>query len=148
MARRFCSCRSVASTRCRSATSALKTRLRTDALIMNMISIRKDSLGVVAFGAPAARASQTAKPERMRVQVAVSREPHRRAAHNSSATARMLNALLFTVSSSSGLKTKRPTTLAARNAGCQDLVPIERSEIVDRPEDDTPRNDKQAGRLP
>jgi hypothetical protein len=28
---------------------------------------------------------------------------------------------------------------------CQDLVPIEHSEIIDRPEDDGRRNDKRAG---
>jgi len=28
---------------------------------------------------------------------------------------------------------------------CQDLVPIEHSEIIDRPEDDGGRNDKRVG---
>src|SRR5262249_35137490 len=66
-----------------------------------------------ANGPPTANVPQAAKHERMRTAVAVSRPPHRRAAHNSGSAARNPNALLFTLCSMSGLKAIRPTAVAA-----------------------------------
>src|SRR4029079_19646115 len=61
---------------------------------------------------PASR-PQAANPERMRALVAVSRGPHRSAAHNSGTIARNPSALLNAVCSISGLKATTPTTPAA-----------------------------------
>ena len=60
-----------------------------------------------------ANTPQAANPERMSAVVAVSRGPHRSAAHNSGTTARNPSALLNAVCSISGLKAITPTTPAA-----------------------------------
>ncbi len=115
MARRICSCwRNLVSRRLRTATSALRARLGTDTLTMSMISGRNDSFSLVpGKGGTPASAPQTAKPERMSAAVAVSRWPHRSAAHNNGRIARSPKALVFMPRSSSGLKATRPTTPAA-----------------------------------
>src|SRR5262249_32860056 len=66
-----------------------------------------------------ANVPQAAKHERMSTAVAVSRPPHRSAAHNSGSTARNPNALLVTLCSMSGLKAIRPTALAATMVAAQ-----------------------------
>src|SRR5262249_46275145 len=117
MARRFCSCRrSFASACCCSTTCALKARLRTEALIMNMTGSKKASLASAAVAEPDKTAFQTAKPDGMRVQVAVSRGPHRSAAHKSGATTRALSAIRFAPNCGNGPKAMSPAAPAARNA--------------------------------
>src|SRR5262245_6217898 len=82
-----------------------------------MISGRTKSLGVApAKGPPPARVPQTAKDDRMRATVAVSRGPHRSAAHTSGRTARKPNELRIAVCSMSGLKATIPTAIAATAA--------------------------------
>ena len=81
---------------------------------MNMIRDRNESFGaVVAKGPPPANAPQTAKHDRMRAMVAVSRWSPRRAAHNSGSAARKANALRYPLCAMSGLNAARPTAIAA-----------------------------------
>ena len=116
-----------------------------------MTNSRNDSSKVAAAKGPLpAKTPQAAKPERMSAVVAVSRGPHRSAAHNSGRTARNPSALLNAVCSISGLKAMTPTTTARRQVRLADantLLQIERSEIAERPEHDDRRNDEHAGRV-
>ena len=115
IARSVCSCwRNLVSMRFRAATCALKARLATEMLSMKAISsTNASSTDALANGPPPANAPQAAKHDRMNRAVAVSRSPHRSAAHNSGTAARNANALLVTLCSMSGLKAMRPTALAA-----------------------------------
>ena len=85
-----------------------------EAQTMNVISSTKVSAAFMRTkGPPPANVPQTAKPQSMRAAVAVSRWPHRSAAHNSGRMARKLNEVRITICSMSGLNATRPTTLAA-----------------------------------
>src|SRR5262249_15353413 len=106
---------SLALTPCRCAISALTTRPRTEALIKNMSEVRKGFSVPVTNASLAGQAPQTAKPERMSVDVTASRWLHHNAAHNSGNRANRAKALLGTGSSNSGLNARKPTTPAARN---------------------------------
>ena len=87
--RSSCTARSSSSVRRRTAASALSARLGTVTPIMNISSIRKDSLSVSRPNGPLpANVPQTAKPASMSATVAVSRGPRRSADHNSGSTAR------------------------------------------------------------
>src|SRR6476659_1840077 len=108
MVRRICSCwRSLPSRRRLAATSALTARPAIETPIVNVTNSRNDSMKV------AANKPQAANPERMSAVVAVSRGPHRSAAHNNGTTARNPSALLNAVCSISGLKAITPTIPAA-----------------------------------
>ena len=72
-----------------------------------------------AKGPLPARMPQAAKPARMSAVVAVSRGPHRRAAHTSGRTARKASALRGTLCSISGLKASAPTTPATTNTAAE-----------------------------
>src|SRR3954471_9164812 len=115
MVRRICSCwRSLPSRPRLAATSALTARPAIETPIVNITNSRNDSLKVAVEKGPLpASRPQAATPERIRAVVAVSRGPHRSAAHNSGTTARNPSALLNAVCSISGLKAITPTTPAA-----------------------------------
>src|SRR4051794_5652509 len=115
MVRRICSCwRSLPSRRRLEVTSALTARPAIETPIVNMTNSRNDSLKVAAKKGPLpANTPQAANPENMSAVVAVSRGPHRSAAHNSGTTARNPSALLNAVCSINGLKAITPTTPAA-----------------------------------
>src|SRR6516164_4052706 len=87
-----------------------------------MLEIGNDALGAAPTGPWPDQAPHAANAARMSIHAAVSRWPQRIAAHNSGDTARILNVLLFTVSSSSGPKATKPVMLVARNAVPDDHV--------------------------
>ena len=124
---------------------------------MNMTSGRNESFGFLpANGPPPAKAPQSAKHDRTRAAVAVSRWSPRSAAHSSGTAARKLSALLATVCSMSGLKASTPTASAAINAvaDVQTLSalkarksPIAQS-TTDRRNDERPHHVAQPPRYP
>ena len=118
IARRFRSCRcSLACDRLRAVTSALTIKLRTEAQLMKMTKGRTPAFaGVTAKGPTPINAPQTARHERMRAVVAVSRGSHRKAAHSKGSAARQLSVLQLLVHPTSGLKAMSPTRRAAKNA--------------------------------